>query len=98
MVREGAPLEQLLKGFEKAPQSLINVRLPGNYDAKTLLDSEALRQTVSAVEDELGGGGRVLLRPSGTEPLIRVMVEGRPRFYVHAMAQRIADSVETLIA
>ncbi|WP_251976066.1 phosphoglucosamine mutase [Salinicola avicenniae] len=98
MVREEASLAQLLDGFEKAPQSLINVRLPTGTDAGTLLKSDALHHTVEAVERELGDSGRVLLRPSGTEPLIRVMVEGRPRFDVQALAQRIADSVETLIA
>lgn len=97
MVREGASLEQLLQDFEKAPQALINVRLPSGFDTQTLLESDALRHTVAAVENELGGSGRVLLRPSGTEPLIRVMVEGRPHFDVQAMARRIADSVENLI-
>ncbi|MDH4571733.1 phosphoglucosamine mutase [Salinicola acroporae] len=98
MVREGVPLDQLLEGFEKAPQALVNVRLPPGSDARALLENQALCRSVKSVEEELGGGGRVLLRPSGTEPLIRVMVEGRPRFDVQALARRIADSVETLIA
>ncbi|MAM59322.1 MAG: phosphoglucosamine mutase [Salinicola sp.] len=98
MVREGVSLDRLLDGFEKAPQALVNVRLPHGSDAGALLESQALRQSVKSVEEELGGSGRVLLRPSGTEPLIRVMVEGRPRFDVQALARRIADSVETLIA
>ncbi|WFF40930.1 phosphoglucosamine mutase [Salinicola endophyticus] len=97
MVRESATLSQLLEGFEKAPQALVNVRLPSGSDAKALLESPELHQSVAAVEQELGDGGRVLLRPSGTEPLIRVMVEGRPRFDVAAMAGRIAASVENLI-
>ncbi|GHB12144.1 phosphoglucosamine mutase [Salinicola rhizosphaerae] len=98
MVREGVALDALLEGFEKAPQALINVRLPHRDAAAAVMQSETLQQSVAAVEDELAGAGRVLLRPSGTEPLIRVMVEGRPRFDVQAMARRIADSVETLIA
>ncbi|WP_110685801.1 phosphoglucosamine mutase [Salinicola aestuarinus] len=98
MVREGMPLRQLLEGFDKAPQSLVNVRLPAGTHAAALLDDGRIQQTVAAVERELGTSGRVLLRASGTEPLIRVMVEGRPQFDVQALAGRIADSVERLIS
>ncbi|HET8791569.1 MAG TPA: phosphoglucosamine mutase [Modicisalibacter sp.] len=97
MVNENKPIAALLKGFEKAPQALINVRLTPGTDKQALLESEALRASVASVEDELGDEGRVLLRPSGTEPLIRVMVEGRPRFDVDALARRIATNVETLM-
>ncbi|SDL85562.1 phosphoglucosamine mutase [Modicisalibacter muralis] len=97
MVNENQPIAALLKGFEKAPQALINVRLLPGTDKQALLESEALRESVASVEDELGDEGRVLLRPSGTEPLIRVMVEGRPRFDVAALARRIAADVETLM-
>ena len=98
MVSRGCSLTALLDGFEKAPQALVNVRLTEGADKQALLDSEALRRSVAAVEGELGDSGRVLLRASGTEPLIRVMVEGRPRFDVAALAQRIAVDVETLMA
>ncbi|GAB2789947.1 phosphoglucosamine mutase [Halomonas shantousis] len=94
MIREGIPLAGLLKGFDKAPQALINVRLVPQADKQALLASDAVQKAVSSVERELKGEGRVLLRPSGTEPLIRVMVEGRPYFDVSAMARRIAASVE----
>nr|WP_298413857.1 phosphoglucosamine mutase [uncultured Halomonas sp.] len=87
-----------LRGFEKTPQALINVRLTPGTDKKALLESERLRETVSSVEAELGDEGRVLLRPSGTEPLIRVMVEGRPHLDVVALARRIAADVEILMA
>ncbi|KXS37188.1 MAG: phosphoglucosamine mutase [Halomonadaceae bacterium T82-2] len=98
MVTRNTPLATLLDGFEKAPQALINVRLTPGAEARELLDHPRLADSVAAVEDELGGEGRVLLRPSGTEPLIRVMVEGRPRFDVDALARRIAADVEALIA
>nr|WP_298376469.1 phosphoglucosamine mutase [uncultured Halomonas sp.] len=96
MVGQGCSLAEL-KGFEKTPQALINVRLTPGTDKKALLESDRLRETVSNVEAELGDEGRVLLRPSGTEPLIRVMVEGRPHLDVVALAQRIATDVETLM-
>ncbi|MEO1854324.1 phosphoglucosamine mutase [Chromohalobacter sp.] len=94
MVREGASLAALLKGFEKAPQALVNVRLTPETDKEALLGNEQVQHTVASVEAELGEEGRVLLRPSGTEPLIRVMVEGRPHFDVDALARRIADNIE----
>jgi phosphoglucosamine mutase len=97
MVSQEQPLAALLKDFEKAPQALVNVRLAPGTDKQALLESEPLQNSVAAVESELGGSGRVLLRPSGTEPLIRVMVEGRPRFDVRALAQRIATDVERLM-
>ena len=98
MVRENQPLAKLLEGFERAPQALINVRLTPGTDKRALLESETLRSSVVAVENELRDQGRVLLRPSGTEPLIRVMVEGRPHLDVRLLAQRIATSVESLMA
>ncbi|SFH61601.1 phosphoglucosamine mutase [Modicisalibacter xianhensis] len=97
MVSQGQSLAALLRDFEKAPQALVNVRLTPGTDKQALLESEPLRNSVAAVEEELNGSGRVLLRPSGTEPLIRVMVEGRPRFDVTALAQRIAADVERLM-
>ncbi|WP_355661883.1 phosphoglucosamine mutase [Halomonas salifodinae] len=98
MVREGQPLARLLAGLEKVPQALVNVRLTPGSDAKALMATPALQEAVAAVEAELGDEGRVLLRPSGTEPLIRVMVEGRAHFDVEALAERIAGDVRALMA
>lgn len=98
MIRENQPLASLLEGFERAPQALINVRLTPGTDKQALLENDTLRSSVAAVESELRDQGRVLLRPSGTEPLIRVMVEGRPHLDVRALAQRIATDVESLMA
>ncbi|WP_016853981.1 phosphoglucosamine mutase [Halomonas smyrnensis] len=98
MVREGKPLGQLLDGLEKAPQALVNVRLTPGTDARALMDEASLKSAVAAVEAELGDQGRVLLRPSGTEPLIRVMVEGRPHLDVDGLARRLAADVEGLLS
>jgi phosphoglucosamine mutase len=98
MVREEKPLKRLLAGLEKAPQVLINVRLTPGADARGLMELPAMKAAVVAVEEELGDEGRVLLRPSGTEPLIRVMVEGRPHLDVDGLARRLAAEVETLLA
>jgi phosphoglucosamine mutase len=71
------------------PQVLVNVKHGGNLD----LQSPALREAVSRAEADLAGRGRVLLRPSGTEPVVRVMVEGEDRAHVKSLADAIADVV-----
>ncbi len=90
-VRSGQSLSQLLADVTLFPQTLINVRLrPGqDWKANTLLDSET-----KAVEGELGDTGRVLIRASGTEPLLRVMVEARDEKQALACAQRLVDAVK----
>ncbi|MEY0891421.1 phosphoglucosamine mutase, partial [Providencia rettgeri] len=78
-------------GMKLLPQVLVNVRFAGTHDP---LQSEAVLAANEQVEKELAGKGRVLLRKSGTEPLIRVMVEGENEADVLAMANRIADAVK----
>lgn len=98
MMREQKSLPTLLKELEKVPQVLINVRLPANVSAKEVMESAPLQQAVAALEHELGDEGRVLLRPSGTEPLIRVMVEGRAHLDVDQLARTLAGQVQTLLS
>jgi phosphoglucosamine mutase len=75
MVRSGKPLSELATVMEKYPQTLINVTVNEPGAAKAVAASEAVVLAVSEAEKRLGGEGRVLLRPSGTEPVVRVMVE-----------------------
>ncbi|MEA2120027.1 phosphoglucosamine mutase [Halovibrio sp. HP20-50] len=98
MMREQKSLPTLLKELEKVPQVLINVRLPAGANAKELMESAPLKKAVAALEHELGDNGRVLLRPSGTEPLIRVMVEGRAHLDVDQLARTLAGQVTTLLS
>ncbi len=90
VVRSGKSMDQLLGGVTLFPQTLINIRLqPGqDWRASDRLESETL-----AVETELGQNGRVLIRASGTEPLVRVMVEARDPDLAKACAQRIANTI-----
>lgn len=97
MMREQKSLPTLLKEFEKVPQVLVNVRLPADANAKTVMESAPLQQAVAALEQALGDEGRVLLRPSGTEPLIRVMVEGRAHLDVGQLARTLAGQVQALL-
>jgi phosphoglucosamine mutase len=89
-VRSGQTLAQLLSDVTLFPQTLINVRLqPGqNWQASANLAAET-----RAVEIELGDTGRLLIRASGTEPLLRVMVEARDPEQARRCAQRIADTI-----
>jgi phosphoglucosamine mutase len=89
-VRSGKGLAELLADVTLFPQVLINVRLKPGQDWKS---NTRMEQETRAVEAELGDTGRVLIRASGTEPLVRVMVEARDAVQAKACAQRIADTL-----
>jgi phosphoglucosamine mutase len=90
-MRESAmTLPQLLADITLYPQVLVNVKIEKRMD---LDGNAAIQASVRAAEDALAGSGRVLLRPSGTEPKVRVMVEGQQREQVETLANRIADVV-----
>lgn len=91
MRRQNASLEQLTEPMKMLPQVLVNVRFEGDSNP---LDTDAVKTAQAEVELQLGARGRVLLRKSGTEPLIRVMVEGDDHPQVLAHANRIADAVK----
>jgi phosphoglucosamine mutase len=93
MARSGQSLRELASVVDKLPQVLVNVT---GVD-RTLLDSSPeLIAAVAAAEAELGGGGRVLLRPSGTEPVVRVMVEAATTAQAEQIAEQIADVLRGL--
>jgi len=90
MHASGSSLHELRAGLEKYPQVMINVRVAHRFDP---LAAETVRTAVRNVERALGMRGRVVLRPSGTEPLIRVMVEGEDPAVVRAHAEELAAAV-----
>ena len=86
----GKTATELMSVMEKFPQALVNVRVTD----RTLYDgNEAIAAVEAAAEAELGDGGRLLVRPSGTEPLIRVMVEAHTQQQADEIANRVADVV-----
>ncbi|HKS49400.1 MAG TPA: phosphoglucosamine mutase [Amycolatopsis sp.] len=89
----GKPLAELAAVMRRLPQVLVNVRVA---DKTAVVESEAVRDAVDAVETKLGGKGRVLLRPSGTEQLVRVMVEAPTEDIAQDAADRLADVVSTI--
>lgn len=88
--RSGRTLAEQLSGVELFPQTLINVRLAAGQDWKS---SATLAEAQAAVTAELGDRGRVLIRASGTEPLLRVMVEASDAGLAQRCAQRLAEAV-----
>lgn len=87
-------LADCVRGLEKYPQRLVNVRLA----ERPPLDHPLVTAAVRAAEAELKGAGRVLLRPSGTEPVVRVMVEGADAALVSRLAEEIAAAVQSAAA
>lgn len=90
MKRTGKPLSELVAGMSKYPQTMVNVRTDKKLDPDS---SPAIRDAIVAAEGELADSGRVVLRASGTEPVIRVMVEGRDKDQVVALAKQLAEVV-----
>ncbi|MBH1935208.1 phosphoglucosamine mutase [Streptomyces sp. AV19] len=90
----GRPLRELAGVMERLPQVLINVR---DVDKTRVGSSQELAEAVTDAERELGATGRVLLRSSGTEPLVRVMVEAADIEQARAVAQRLADVVKSAL-
>src|SRR5690606_25776683 len=88
-------LHDAKQGMHKLPQTMINVPRARMLDMDANVD---IQKAVAATEATLAGRGRVLLRPSGTEPLVRVMVEGEDKLQVKTLAQALAEVVERALA
>ncbi len=94
LVRSGKPASELLHQFDAVPQLLKNVRFSGGKP----LDHEDVKKTIAQAEAELQGSGRLVIRPSGTEPVIRVMAEGDREEQVRDVVDRICAAVEKAAA
>ncbi len=95
MYNTGKTLYELKEGMQKYPQCLINVSIKEKVDLDKI---ESIQKVKSEIQRELKGGGRVLLRSSGTEPLVRIMVEGIDAQQIRAMAARLASTVSEVLA
>ncbi|MEC7376389.1 MAG: phosphoglucosamine mutase [Pseudomonadota bacterium] len=90
--RSGKSLAEIRQGMSKLPQTMINVRVGQRFDP---LSREEIVTAVRRAETELGGAGRILLRASGTEPLIRVMAEGQDADQIRRVVEELARVVES---
>jgi phosphoglucosamine mutase len=93
MARSGKPLSELAEVMEIYPQDLINVTVADAASAKALASSEAVERAVLGAEERLGEEGRILLRPSGTEPVVRVMVEHADEVTCREVCEDVAEVV-----
>jgi phosphoglucosamine mutase len=89
--QSGKSLAELKAGMQIFPQTMINVRMSRRFDLKT---SAPVQKALGEVEKELAANGRVVLRASGTEPVVRVMIEGRDPALVARLGQQLADTVK----
>jgi phosphoglucosamine mutase len=90
-----ADLASLCAAMQKLPQHMINVPLQAGVE---VANNPQLEEAVAAVEEILGERGRVLLRPSGTEPLVRVMIEGEDSAQVEKLCRELADRVQSVLS
>jgi phosphoglucosamine mutase len=90
VVTSGRSLSQLTSGFTPLPQVLVNVRIKKGFD---IAAHQAINDACERVEQALIGRGRLLLRPSGTEPVIRVMVEGDETVAIDSLANEVAEAI-----
>jgi phosphoglucosamine mutase len=91
MLREGRPLSELKKIMERYPQKLVNVPIGMRKPIDRVPEIVKLKE---AMEQRLGAKGRMVIRPSGTEPVIRVMVEGADREVIEEVAHSMASCIE----
>ncbi|MEJ7632506.1 MAG: phosphoglucosamine mutase, partial [Rubrobacteraceae bacterium] len=93
MVRTGKPLSELAEVMNMYPQTLINVTVEDPASAKSAAVSERVERAVAEAEARLGTEGRILIRPSGTEPMVRVMVEHVDEAVCRGVCEEVAEVV-----
>ena len=96
MVVTGKPLSELSKIMTVLPQALVNVTVP-NHRKEHFMEYPEIAAAIEELEKEFAGEGRVLIRPSGTEPRVRVMIEGKDKARIDKEAHRIADLIQQLM-
>ena len=97
LCESGKTVSQLAAEISRYPQELINVSAPHDYTArKALISSAPLQEAIAQGEAQLAGDGRILVRASGTEALIRVMVEASTENAAQDVARMVASTVENL--
>lgn len=96
MVQTGKPLSQLAQVMEVLPQALVNAKVP-NHKKENFMEYQEIAEAVAAVEKKFNGEGRVLIRPSGTEPLVRVMIEGKDQKVIEEEAKKLAELITRIM-
>ena len=92
LVKTGKPLSELASVMEVLPQALVNAKVP-NHKKESFLEYQEIADAIACVEKKFNGEGRVLIRPSGTEPLVRVMIEGKDQSVIEEEAKKLAELI-----
>ncbi|MDD6038585.1 MAG: phosphoglucosamine mutase [bacterium] len=96
MVDTKKPLSELASIMEVYPQALVNAKVPG-HKKEQFMEYAEIAEAIEALEKEFNGQGRVLIRPSGTEPLVRVMIEGKDQAVIEKKAHELADLITKIM-
>lgn len=96
MVETGRKLSDLAAVMEVLPQALVNAKVP-NHKKDKFMEYAEISDDIKKVEERFGGEGRVLIRPSGTEPLVRVMIEGKNQEEIDSEAKKLADLITKIM-
>ena len=96
MVKTQKPLSELASIMEVLPQSLVNAKVP-NHKKHNYMEYPNIAKAIKALEEKFAGEGRVLIRPSGTEPLVRVMIEGKDQKIIEEEANKLADLIRKVM-
>ena len=96
MVDTGKPLSELAGIMEVLPQALVNAKVANNKKDK-YLEYPQIAEAIAELEKKFAGEGRVLIRPSGTEPLVRVMIEGKNQQEIQQEAEKLAELIQDVM-
>ena len=96
MVETGKPLSELARIMQVLPQALVNAKVP-NHKKESYMEYTEIAEAIEALESKFAGEGRVLIRPSGTEPLVRVMIEGKDQGAIEEEATKLAELIEKVM-
>lgn len=93
LVETKKPLSELAKIMEVLPQALVNAKVP-NHKKEKYMEYPEIAEAINKLNDKFAGEGRVLIRPSGTEPLVRVMIEGKDQALIEKEAKKLAELIQ----
>ena len=96
VVETGKPLSELATVMEVLPQALVNAKVP-NHKKESYMDYPEIAEAIKGISDKFAGEGRVLIRPSGTEPLVRVMIEGKDQKQIEEEAKKLAELIQDVM-
>ena len=96
MTETGKPLSELASIMEVLPQALVNAKVP-NHKKEKYMEYPEIANAIAELDKKFAGEGRVLIRPSGTEPMVRVMIEGKDQQMIDKEARQMAELIQNIM-